>query len=134
MADMSGTTTVATSQQELFAFLSDVGNLPRYFAKITTASPGDGEEVHTTATLSDGTKVEGKAWFRVDDASHSITWGSEGENDYHGRLEVTGKDAGSQVEVHIHTSRVEDGNEEIRDGIDRTLATIKLLVEKQNVA
>ncbi len=31
----------------------------------------------------------------------------------------------SKVEVHVHTSRVPDGNQEVRGGIERTLALIK---------
>ena len=35
--------------------------------------------------------------------------------------------------MHLHTTRVDPESEEVKDGIDRTLATIKLLVEQQNV-
>ncbi len=133
MADFTGTTTVDASEKELFDFLSDVSNLPRYFARMTSAERGEGEEVHTTATLPDGTKVEGDAWFKVDESAQHIAWGAEGTSEYHGTLDVRGKDVGSEVEVHLHTTRVDPESEEVKDGIDRTLATIKLLVEQQNV-
>lgn len=132
MADFTGTTTVDAPERALFDFLSDVRNLPRYFAFLTSAEPGEGEEVHTTATLSDGTKVEGSAWFRVDEAQRRIEWGAEGESEYHGHLVVrSSDDIGSEVEVHIHSNRLEAGNDEAQVGIDHTLAQIKLLVEKQ---
>lgn len=135
MADFSGTTTVTASEQDLFAFLSDVGNLPRYFARMTSAERrGDGDEIHTTATLLDGTRVEGTAWFTVDDVARHISWGSEGDNDYHGYLDVRPKDVGSEVEVHIHTARVPQDDEGTQEGIDKTLASIKLLVEEHKVA
>ena len=134
MADFSGTTTVAASEQVLFDFLSDVGNLPRYFARMDSAKPGSGEEVHTTATLPDGTKVEGTAWFRVDHDAKHLTWGSEGENDYHGYLDVRDTGNGCEVEVHIHTSRVEAGDSTVQEGVDATCRNIKQLVEEQGAA
>lgn len=134
MADFSGTTTVDAPEGALFDFLSDIGNLPRYFAQMTSAEPGEGEEVHTTATLPDGTKVEGDAWFRVDEANRHIAWGAEGSSEYHGTLDVRAKDVGSEVEVTLHTTRVEPDDAQVTEGVERTLATIKLLVEKQHVA
>lgn len=135
MADFTGTTTVEASETVLFDFLSDVGNLPRYFARMTSASPGQGEEVHTTATLPDGTQVEGDAWFRVDDAAKHLAWGAEGESSYHGYLDVTGQDErSSSVEVHLHTTRVEAGDPQVQQGVDQTLASIKHLVEAENAA
>jgi uncharacterized membrane protein len=129
MADFSGTTTVTASEDVLFDFLSDVGNLPRYFARMQSAESGSGEEVHTTATLPDGTKVEGTAWFRVDHDARHLAWGSEGDSDYHGYLDVRGREAGSEVEVHIHTNRVDEGDDSVQEGIDKTLISIKMLVE-----
>lgn len=135
MADFTGTTTVEASETALFDFLSDVGNLPRYFARMTSASPGQGEEVHTTATLPDGTQVEGDAWFRVDDAAKHLEWGAEGESSYHGYLDVAGQDEHSSiVEVHVHTTRVEAGDPQVQQGVDQTLASIKHLVEAEHAA
>jgi uncharacterized membrane protein len=135
MADFTGTTTVDASQKALFAFLSDVSNLPRYFARMTSATPGNGEEVHTTAQMPDGTTVEGDAWFRVDDSSQRIEWGSEGASEYHGAVDVRSKgDTASEVEVHVHTTRVEPGDSGVQEGVETTLAQIKRLVEDQGAA
>ena len=134
MADFTGTTTVDVSSDDLFTFLSDVHNLPRYFARMTSAEPGEGNEVHTTASLPDGSHVEGRAWFEVDDSKQHISWGSEGSSDYNGYLDVRPAESGSVVEVHIHTSRVDAGDPEVQLGVDQTLDTIKDLVEKQGVA
>jgi len=59
----------------LFDYLSDVGNLPRYFSRMTSAQPGQGEEVRTTAKMPDGTEAQGDAWFRVDQSAQRIAWG-----------------------------------------------------------
>lgn len=116
----------------LFAFLSDLGNLPRYFEQMTSAEPAGGEKVHTTAVIQPEGEpertVEGEAWFRVDDEAQTITWGSEGPNDYEGELDVTPVGGGSKVAVRITTAR--DEAEAIEKGLEGTLANIKRLAEK----
>lgn len=125
MAEFTGTTDVATDPDALFDYLAEVSNLPRYFSRITSARAGDGEEVHTTATLADGQEVEGTAWFRVDTSSKRVEWGSEGPSSYHGSLQVRAAGDGSEVEVHVHTTRVPEGDQEVQDGVAETLANIK---------
>lgn len=125
MADFTGTTSVSVPAQNLFDYLSDVGNLPRYFSRMTSAEPGDGEEVRTTAKMPDGTEVQGDAWFRVDPGARRLEWGSEGPSAYSGYLEVRADGDGSEVEVHLHTTRVADGDREVQDGVTETLANIK---------
>ena len=131
MADFEGTLTVGAPEQALFDYLSDVRNLPRYFVRMTSAEPGEGEEVHTTAQMPDGHEVRGDAWFRTHPADHSIEWGSEGPSAYRGTLDVSATDGGAQVAIRLHTTRVKDGDPEVTKGIDETLANIKRLVEKQ---
>lgn len=131
MAEFEGTTTVAASEGALFNYVSQVSNLPKYFARMTSAEPGEGEEVHTSAKMPDGSEVQGDAWFRVDASNRRIEWGSEGPDDYSGRLQVRGAGESSEVEVHISTARVDDG--QVQDGIDETLANIKRLVESAGV-
>lgn len=134
MADFSSTTTVDASPEDLFAFLSDVGNLPRYFARMKTAEPAEGNAVHTTAELPDGSHVEGEAWFEVDRNAQHLSWGAEGPNDYHGSLDVSAAERGSTVQVTLHTNRVEAGDHEVQQGLDSTLDTIRTLVEDRGVA
>lgn len=129
MADFTGTTAVSAPTTALFDYLSDVGNLPKYFSRMTSARPGDGEEVKTTATMPDGTEVQGDAWFRVDRDAQRIEWGSEGPSEYSGSLDVQPSGDGSEVEVRLHTTRVEPGDREVQDGVDETLANIRVQAE-----
>ncbi len=131
MGDFKGTTTVNASAQALFDYLSDVHNLPRYFDRMTSAEPGDGDEVHTTATIPGGREVEGEAWFKVDRDNQHLEWGSEGDNPYGGFLDVRGNGEACDVEVHIHSTHAADGTPEIQRGIEETLAQIKRLVEQE---
>ena len=134
MGDFSGTITVDASSQALFDYLSDVGNLPQYFSRLTSAVPGDGDEIKTTAKMPGRPEVQGDAWFRVDAEAQRIEWGSEGPSDYHGRLEVSPSGASSAVEVQVHTTRVDDGDQDAQDSITETLGNIKRLVEERGAA
>ncbi|ALG09940.1 hypothetical protein AOZ06_26280 [Kibdelosporangium phytohabitans] len=123
--------TVDVGEAALYDYLSDVGNLPRYFARMTSATPGEGEEVHTAAQLPGGQQVEGNAWFQTDSSARRIEWGSEGPNSYHGSLEVADAAGAAEVRMRLHTTRVPDDDSEVRQGIDDTLANIKRLAEQQ---
>lgn len=129
MADFTGTTTVSVPTTALFGYLSDVANLPKYFSRMTSAQPGQGEEVRTTAKMPDGTEVQGDAWFRVDEQAQRIEWGSEGPSEYSGYLDVRPSGDGSEVEVHLHTTRVEPGDSEVQAGVEETLANIRSQAE-----
>ena len=134
MADFSSTTTVDASPEDLFAFLSDISNLPRYFARMTSATPTEGNAIHTTAQLPDGSQVEGEAWFEVDQNAQHIAWGAEGPHDYHGSLDVSAAEQGATVQVTLHTSRVEAGDNEVQEGLDTTLTTIRTLVQHRDLS
>ena len=130
MADFRGTTTVQAPAQQVFDYLSDVGNLPEYMAMMTSARRGDGDAVHTTASLPDGSEVEGEAWFRTDADARRVEWGAQGPHDYRGELEVTGDGGTSQVTMRLHTTRAEDDDEQVQGGIDETLADIARLAAR----
>ena len=68
------------------------------FPALTNAEPADGDAVYVTAE-ENGTSHDAEAWFRVDRDRRHLDWGSEGDNDCHGRLGVTADGDGSQVTV-----------------------------------
>jgi uncharacterized membrane protein len=127
MGDYEQTTTVAAEADELFRYLSDVNNLPAYFAAMKSAEPTEGYAVHTVASV-DGTEREGEAWFTAEEESRSIRWGAQGPHHYGGELEVSGSTGqASTVTVRLHTEHGDD--EQIRRGLANTLAQIKRNVE-----
>lgn len=133
MADYERSETVQASAEEVFAYLSDVGNLPGYMERMTSAERTGPEEVRTTARidLGDGEgprDVEGEAWLRVDEAEQRMEWGSEGPNDYRGELDVTpAADGSSTVAIRLHTERT-DGPGIERD-LQSTVESLKAQVE-----
>lgn len=90
MADYLASTDVAASADELFDYLSDVQNLPAYFDRMTSASDNGDGTIAVTADLGDR-EVEGEAWLKVDRDARTLSWGSEGPNDYSGQLQVSEK-------------------------------------------
>jgi uncharacterized membrane protein len=126
MGDHSGSAEVRAPAGQLFGYLSEVSNLPRYFTAMTSAEPAGQDEVHVVADVA-GITREGEAWFRVDRERRHLEWGSKGPGNYHGYLDVTSDGAAASVAVFLHTERVDSGD--IDRGIADTLAHIKQLVE-----
>jgi uncharacterized membrane protein len=126
MGDYEQSRDVDAPAQALFDHLADVRNMPRYFSSMTSAEPAEGEAVQVTAVV-DGKEREGEAWLKVDRDRMHLDWGSEGPNNYHGRLDVTGDDAASRVSVALHTDNVED--QRIDQGLTETLDEVQRLVE-----
>ena len=52
MADFERSTTVRATPDRLFDYLSDVGNLPHYFAAMKSAESTTGDSVHTVAEVN----------------------------------------------------------------------------------
>jgi len=136
MGDYESSTTVDAPVDDLFEFLSKVENLPRYMDRMTHARslPGDAVSVEArvepgdagTGEGEDGARtVGGEAWFRIDADRRSLSWGSEGPNDYRGELDVVADGDGAKVTVRIHTER--DDAPGITSGLEGTLATIRRL-------
>jgi hypothetical protein len=107
---------------DLFAFLSEPRNLPRYFPRLTVAEPASGDEVRVEAGL-EGRPVAGKAWLHTDPQFRTLCWGTENEGNYHGELHIGASDDEScEITVILHTERT-DGDEMRRD-LAETVAAI----------
>ena len=141
MGTYEHSTVVTADPDALFAYLSDVHNLPDYFSAMQEAEPAgeaeghvpeDSIAVHTVADV-DGTRREGEAWFTADADERTLRWGSEGPSHYGGELRVDA-DGGdtSTVTVRLHTEHVE--GERIQEGLEATLAQIKENVEGRGAA
>jgi uncharacterized membrane protein len=126
MGDYSGSAEVDAPAGRMFGYLSDIGNLPRSLTAMTSAESAGQDAVRVVADLN-GTTREAEAWFRVDQERRHVEWGSEGPDNYHGYLDVTGDGRTSSVTVFLHTERVDSGA--IDQGIADTLAEVKRLVE-----
>jgi ribosome-associated toxin RatA of RatAB toxin-antitoxin module len=132
MPEYQRSITIDATPDELFDFLSQVENLPRYFSRLTEAHPATGDEVHVTAKVppeatENGSEetVQSYATFSIDADNRSVSWGTENEHHYRGELQVQPAGEGASVAVTLHT---EDASDVINAGIDETLQNIKELV------
>jgi len=126
MADYRRERDFDTHPDRLYNYLADVANLPSYFTQMTSAHKVGPREVHTTAEVEmpgqGRRRVEGEVWFRTDKQARQIEWGSEGANNYRGRVLVSERDdQGCSVLLKISTEAEHPGVEE---GIDKTLDNI----------
>jgi uncharacterized protein YndB with AHSA1/START domain len=107
---------------DLFAFLRDPRNLPRYFPQMTVAEPKGGHGLHVEAEVK-GRHVAGEAWLHTDAAHRKLSWGAESEADYHGELQITEREPGtSEVSVVLHTERTD--SDEVQRGLEETVAAL----------
>ena len=128
MADFLARTDVAAPADELFDYLSQIENLPNYFERMTSVTDNEDGTISVSADLG-ARVVEAEAWFQVDHEARTSSWGSEGPNDYAGQLQVTAAGPNSVVEVTLRTDRA--GGEEIQEGLEQTVAVIKLIMESR---
>ena len=135
---------------EVFAWLSDVGNLPEYLPPIVDASLQGasaeglpGQRIRTTLEYpgEDGGTFEAEGYLAVDQRERSMEWGAESGRDYSGWLAVADHgEGGSEVVVHlsfgersaepeIEEQTSEDENP-LAEGISVTLESIRRQIEE----
>lgn len=134
--------TVDAAADSIFNFISDVKNVPQYLPTVKAAQPQQGERIRTQGQTGDRS-YDSDGHFRVDKQALRLEWGSDGENDYNGWLEVQAQgETQSQVMAHIHYSpkpevmqhmveRSPDHSFEsaMNEGISKTLESIKRICE-----
>jgi uncharacterized membrane protein len=134
-------TTIAAPADNVFDFMADVSNLPKYLPTVRSAQPQEGERVRTQGQAG-GHSYDSDGHFRIDRLSKRIEWGSDGENDYGGWMEVDGDREQCKVTVHIHyappaemaqkmAEQSPEGSFEsaINEGIGKALESIKNICE-----
>ena len=139
MAEYSDRIDVAAPADAVFAFISDIGNLPKYLPTVhgAHAHGTDRGEVDGTAN---GHRYASTGWLKSDPATRLMSWGSDGKNDYAGKMSVQGDGQASQVECTLRftpTPAIKDAMDEHQggpaaamvDGLRASLGSIKRLCE-----
>ena len=135
--------------EEVFAWLSDVGNLPEYLPPVVTSVVGPsaegvpGQRIRTTLEYpgEGGGTFEAEGYLAVDEGKRRMEWGAESGRDYSGWLTVANRGEGaSEVVVHLSFGErsagpeIEQRSPEDRDplaeGISATLESIRRQVEE----
>ncbi len=139
MAEYTDRIDVAAPADAVFAFVSDVENLPKYLPTVQHAHMQPGERVEVDGEAN-GHAYASDGFFKVDAASRTMTWGSDGENDYSGKMTVTGDASRSTVECSLKLTPeggLKDSMEKsqggptaaMTDGLRASLQSIKGLCE-----
>lgn len=134
---------------EVFAWLSEVNNLPRYLPPVVSTSiegPSaegvPGQRIRTTLEYREGEGTfDSEGYFAVDEGRKRLEWGAEVGRDYSDWLEVArGADRQSQVTVHLSFGehsvepKISETSPEDRDplaeGILATLESIRRQIEE----
>lgn len=144
ISDFEQSIEVHAPADQIFSFLADVKNVPQYLPTVRSAQPQQGERIRTQGQAGEHS-YDSDGHFRIDQQAHRLEWGSDGENDYNGWMQV--QDLGnsqSEVRVHIHyhpaaetaQHMAEQAPEQsfesaMNEGIAKTLESIKRICEGQ---
>jgi uncharacterized membrane protein len=85
----------------VFAFVADVENLPKYLPTVHQAHSQGGERIEVEGEANKH-PYKSDGWFKVDQSGKAMTWGSDGENDYSGKMKVSGDGSRATVECSLH--------------------------------
>ncbi|MBP2326987.1 putative membrane protein [Kibdelosporangium banguiense] len=125
MATYHRSRTLHAGEDQVFEYLADIGNLPKYFDQMTEAKPAGGDKVDVAAEVH-GKTEQGEAWFRVDRTARRIQWGSQ-NSPYSGVIDLRADQDRTIVDIELHTEHTTDN--EIAQALDATLDHIQQQVE-----
>ncbi|HET6468827.1 MAG TPA: SRPBCC family protein [Geminicoccaceae bacterium] len=134
MAEYERTLQVHADPDEIFRFVSDIRNLPKYLP--TTR--------HAESAGRDRVRVEGEAhqhhyeadgFLRADPARHRLEWGAD-EGYYAGWLQIRPGDGAADVTVHLRFDSKPGGESgavpsdaDIEEGLEKGLRSIRNQLE-----
>lgn len=139
---------IYAAADEVFAWLSEVGNLPHYLPPVKESTvegpsaPGTpGQRIKLKVEIPGRYETESEGYFSVDEDARRMEWGAELQRDYSGWLTVEELgDAESRVTVHLSfgprsvEEEVQEESGEQRDpleeGIESTLESIRRQIEE----
>jgi uncharacterized membrane protein len=78
--------TVDAPADKVFAFVSEIGNLPKYLPPITSAESAGLEQVKLRGEIPDQGTFEGDGYYRVQPSERRMEWGANLGRDYSRRL------------------------------------------------
>ncbi len=141
MPDFEGHISIAASGQEVWDFVSQIANLPKYLPTVKKAEDIGGGRIRVRSEVENEAR-EQDGFFRVAVAGERLEWGSDGDKDYHGFMELTDNGHGETgVMVHLHLNpppqdkaAIEnrsdaDFESKMQEGVEKCLQSIKGNVE-----
>jgi uncharacterized membrane protein len=116
--------------EEIFAFVSDVENLPRYLPTTTNAEAQGPERVRVQGEAH-GHRYDGDGWLKADPEAMRMEWGAD-EGHYGGSMEIKPDGDGTYVTVRLSFAAPPSASqarrpspEDVKDGIRKGLESIR---------
>ncbi|HKH12139.1 MAG TPA: SRPBCC family protein [Rubrobacter sp.] len=136
---------VAAPANEVFAWVSDVENLPKYLPPIkdagiegSAAAGSPGERVKMRVEIPDRGEFDSEGYFDVDAEARTMRWGAETGRDYSGRLTVAeAGDGQSEVTVHLSfdprsvEGEIQEDSSDDRDPLEESLEATLESIRRQ---
>lgn len=145
MREYEYTTIVNSKPQQVFDFVSDVDNLPRYLPTVKNAMSQGSGRVRVQGEAA-GHQYDSDGSYNVYKDRKRIEWGSDGENQYGGWLEVKDNGGGASASVTVHLSfeprpalaqqyeqQSGDQDRTINEGLKNALQSVKNLCEDRGI-
>jgi uncharacterized protein YndB with AHSA1/START domain len=119
---------------DVFRYVADVKNLSKYLPTVHHAEPHGGGKVQVEGTANDH-DYKSEGWLKADEAAKTVTWGSDGQTEYNGKMTVSGDARRAKIAITINytpppqvAKAMEDHQggpgEAMRDGIRTALLNI----------
>lgn len=139
MSHYESKTIVKADADAIFAYVKDPENMPKYLPTVHGAHDQGAGRVEVEGEAA-GHDYKSDGWFKVDDASRSMSWGSDGENKYSGRLDVRPHEDHSHLSVQLDFETKDEQEKElaeqsgsqdetIQKSLDAALDSIKGIME-----
>lgn len=139
MGDYTGRIEINRPAAEVFAFLSDIRNMPLYLPTVQQAGPQGLDHVAIEGD-SHGHHYHSTGSFRADAEARRLTWDSDSRLDYRGELRISGEGDRCTVDLRLHLApedkalkRIEEQGgspqQVMRQALEQTLNGIKACCE-----
>ncbi len=132
--------TIDAPADQVFAFVSEIGNLPKYLPPITSAEAVPPDKVRLHGEVPNHGKIDGEGYYHVHQEERRMEWGANVGRDYAGSLTVTeqGQNRSAlSVELSFGPRSVEPQIEQesgperdpLEEGVGATLESIRRQIE-----
>ena len=129
MHEYKGMIDIKASPEQVFRFLSSVGNIRDFLPHIKEARLDEESHVFAVGEIG-GRRYEFDGYFRVTPENKRIDWGSDGTPPYRGWLEVREAGDAARLEVHLFMD-VERPDQSAERALDDVLLTIRHRIEDE---
>jgi uncharacterized protein YndB with AHSA1/START domain len=112
MSDYQHSVHILAPAQDVYEFVSNTENFPKFLPTLGSATPEEGGKIEMQGTVEGhGYQTEGE--FHLDPDERTMHWGSD-SHEYRGQLQVTGDDSASQLSAKLCFTTDSETEEKIK--------------------